>query len=181
MSGAFACAGMVRMLQLIKTFVGNADQLIGLVAILRKIGDSMIHGDGEGKLQRTQDFREHRLDAATKSEGLRGISLRQQQGEFISTDAKSGIRRAQGILQGDGRGTKNLVATGMTIAIVDFLEAVEIEKHDTQRQAVTARAIEFFFEGLREEPAIVKAGQRIGDRVYLQLLELVVFEHYRNP
>src|ERR1700730_3626765 len=128
--------------------------MIGLIAILREIGHSVIHGDGEGKLQRPQDFGKDRFDAPAKSERLGCIGLRQQQSEFVPTDPKSGIGCAQSFLQCDGCGAEDFVAAWMTVAVVDFLEAMKIEKNNSQRKTITPFAIQFLLEGLGEETAI---------------------------
>ena len=56
----------------------------------------------------------------------------------------------------------------MAVLIVHFLEAMQIQHHQAQRQSVTPGAIEFFFESLAEKPAIIKSRERIGDRIHLQ-------------
>ena len=60
------------------------------------------------------------------------------------------------------------------------LNRCKIENDDAERQTVTARAVEFFFERLRKEASIVKAGQRIGDRIALKFLELAIFKNDGN-
>ena len=41
--------------------------------------------------------------------------------------------------------------------VVDFLEAMQVEDDEAERQAVTAGAIKFFFESFAEQAAIVES------------------------
>jgi len=88
------------MLETVETFVGDADQLIGLFSVLREIGNTVIHVDADTHLQALEVLCENHLDAAAEGHGLRGISLGQEQSEFVATDAKGRVRSAQGVLQG---------------------------------------------------------------------------------
>ena len=49
--------------------------------------------------------------------------------------------------------------------VIDFLEAMQIENDETERLAVTAGAIQFFFEGFAKQSAVVEAGKGIGDGI----------------
>ena len=65
---------------------------------------------------------------------------------------------------------QNFITARMAVLVVDFLEAMQIENDEAERLAVTAGAIQFFFEGFAEESAVVEAGKGIGDGIQLQLL-----------
>src|SRR5271155_4560776 len=62
----------------------------------------------------------------------------------------------------------------MTVLVVDFLEAVQIENDEAERLTIAAGTIEFFFESFAKEAAIVEPGEGIGDGIQLQLLQFVV-------
>ena len=51
----------------------------------------------------------------------------------------------------------------MSVLIVDDLEAVHIEKHDTERAPRAARTVELRFKNADETAVIRQAGERIGD------------------
>src|SRR5271157_3107843 len=68
----------------------------------------------------------------------------------------------------------------MAVLVIDFLEAMQIENDQTEWLAVAAGAVQFFFESFTEQAAVVEAGERIGDGVQLQLLQLVVFDEDGN-
>ena len=168
------------MLQTIETFVGDAHQLIGLIAVLREIGHAVIHGHWESELQRAQDFLKNSLNTTAESQGLSGIGLGEKESEFIATNAEGRVRGAQRFLERGGGGAEDLVAAWMPVLIVHFLEAVQVQDDDAERKTVAAGAIEFLFEGLGKQAAIVEAGERVGDRIDLEFFVLFVFEHNRN-
>ena len=64
--------------------------------------------------------------------------------------------------------------------VVYFFEAAQIQNHQAQRLRVTARTIQFFFERFSKKPAVVEAGQGIGDRIQFELLEFLVLQDDRH-
>ena len=158
------------MLQPIEALIGNADQLVGLIAILRKSSDAVVHADANAHLQVRDGFFKNGSDTAAQGQGLGGIGLRKEKGKFIAADTKCGVRGAQSFFQRGSSGAQDFIAARMAVLVVDFLEAMQIENDEAERLAVTAGAIQFFFEGFAEEPAIVEAGKGIGDGIQLQLL-----------
>ena len=91
----FRCGSrVIGVLEPVEAFIGDVDQLIGLVAILGKCRDAVVHRDGESQLDRAESLREDRFDAPAQGDGLSGIGLREQHGKFIATNAKSGVRGA---------------------------------------------------------------------------------------
>ena len=57
---------------------------------------------------------------------------------------------------------------------------MKIEDNQAQRMTVAASAVEFLVKIFAEEAAIVESGEWIGDRVAMQILEVLVFKDYRN-
>src|SRR5271157_140201 len=78
-------ARVIGVLQAIEALISDAHQLIRLIAVLREIGNAMIHGHGEGELQGAQGFGKDCFNAAAESQGLSGIGLRKKESEFIAT------------------------------------------------------------------------------------------------
>lgn len=68
----------------------------------------------------------------------------------------------------------------MAVPVVDFLEAVKIKDDESKGMTVAARAIQFFFESLAEQPAIIEACKRIRDRTELESLQILVFDQNGN-
>ena len=53
----------------------------------------------------------------------------------------------------------NLVAGGMAEPVVDFLEAVQVDEQQRQRQAGARRMLEFVFEPFAKQAAVRQVGQ----------------------
>src|SRR5437870_13460835 len=68
----------------------------------------------------------------------------------------------------------------MAVLVIYFLEAVQVDGNQSQRLAVAARSIEFFFECFTEETAAVETSQRIGHGIEFQPLELVILDEDGN-
>ncbi len=171
---------MICMFQLVKAFIGDADYLVGLIAVLGKGGDAVVHADGYTHLEVGYGFFKNDANAAAESQSLGCIGLREEKSEFVASDAKGRVRGAQSFFECCRGGAQNFIAAGMAVLIVDFLEAMQIKNHETERLAVTAGAIEFFFEGFAKEAPVVKAGEGIGNGVELQLLQFVVLDENGN-
>ena len=78
----------------------------------------------EGRSQFTLKSLRHRL-------GLVGLfEVVEQDGELVAAEARHGIARAHGRLQPAGHPDEQLVAGHVAEAVVDDLEAVEIEEED---------------------------------------------------
>ena len=69
MGDAIGRAIVIGMLQAIKPLIGDADQLVGLVAILRKRGDAVVHVDADAQLQGLECFGKNRFDAVAEGQG----------------------------------------------------------------------------------------------------------------
>lgn len=179
-SSAIGGPAVIGVFESIKAFVGYADQLVGLLAILRERGNAVIHADADAKLQRLQHFNEYDFDASAEGQGLFGIGLRQEQSEFVTTDAEGRIGSTQSFLERSRCGAQDLIAARMTVFVVDFFKPMQVEDNKAQWRAVAAAAIELLFKSLAEEAAIVEAGERIRDGVYLQSFQLVVFNDNRD-
>ena len=171
---------VIGVFQAIEALICDVDQLIGLISVLRKCGDAVVHGHGKSQLQRLKSFRKNCLDAPAEGQGLGRIGLRQKKGKLIPTDAEGGVRCAQCFLKCCRGSAQNFIAAGMTVFIVHFFEAMKVENDDAERKTIAASAVEFLLEGFGEQSTVVKASQRIGDSIDLKLLELVVFENDWN-
>ncbi len=68
----------------------------------------------------------------------------------------------------------------MSVPVVHFLEAMEIQNRDGEMLAVTFRAVQFLVAIFVEEPAVVESGERVGRGVDLEFLEFLVLHHDRD-
>src|SRR6266404_9025903 len=120
----------------IETLVGDANQLIPLVAVLRVGGDSVVYADGNHKIERTKSFREDDADTAAKTGGLKRISLRKEQCEFVTADAEGGVGSTESFFESTGGSAENLITARVAMFVVYFLEAVEIESDKAKRMSI---------------------------------------------
>jgi hypothetical protein len=118
---------VIGVLKAIEAFIRDTDQLLGLFSVLRKGSHAMIHAYAHAELKGVDHLYENRFDSATQRQRLFGIRLRQEESEFIASDAKGGVGSAKSFLQRSGGGAKDIVATGMSVLIVDFFKAVQIK------------------------------------------------------
>jgi len=176
----FCSANVVGVLEVIEAIVGDVDQLVGLLAVLRVGGDAVVHANGDGQLEREKGFSEDGSYAAAEGYGLSGVGLRKKESEFVATDAEGRIGSAESFAESGGGGAENVVAAWMTVLVVDFLEAVQIEDDEAERRAVAVGAVQFLFESFGEEAAVIEAGEGIGDGVELEFLEVVVLDDDGN-
>src|SRR5215472_41111 len=167
---------VVFVLLAVKTLVRNADELIGLLRVLRKDRDAVIHADGNFELERPEHLGKNRFHAAAEGQSLLRIRLRQEQSEFVAADAKSRVGSTQRLLKRRRGGAQNFVPARMAVLVVHFLETMQVQDNQAERMRVAASAIQFFFEGFSKEPAIVKNRQRIGDGIYFKSLEIFMLD-----
>jgi hypothetical protein len=83
------------MFEMVKAFVGDTNQLVALVGVLRIGGDAMIHAHADGQVQWSENLRKHNTDAAAERRSLRRIGLRKDQRKFVAAGAESGVRGAE--------------------------------------------------------------------------------------
>jgi hypothetical protein len=129
------------MLEMVKAFVGDANQLVALIGILRVGGDAMVHAHADGQVQWPENFGKHNADAAAERRSLRRLGLRQDQRKFVATGAKSGVRCAERLSKSGRRCMKNFVAARVAVLVVHFLKAVQIQRDQTERVRIPARTI----------------------------------------
>src|ERR1035438_1661342 len=179
--GTRACASaMIGVLEPVKPLVRNANELVGLLAVLREVSNAAVHIYADADLQSFERLRENDFHAPAEGNGLWLIRLRKQEGKFIAADTESGIRSAQRFLQCRSGGAQHFIAPWMPVFVVYFLEAMQIENHEAERLVVTPRTVQFLVKRFTEESAVVETGQRVGDGVALQFFEGVIFDDHRN-
>ena len=81
-------------------------------------------------------------DALGDAVGLLGGGVRQQAAELLAADAEQEIGRPDaGVHQAD-EARQHVVAAGMTEAVVERLEMVEVEEQQAQRRALVGVALQ---------------------------------------
>ena len=137
----FGSPSVMRVLALIQAFVGDTNQIFGVVGILGIVGDAVIHADGDAELQRFHIFRKYSFDAAAERERLGRIGLRQEKSKFVTADAKREVRSAQSFFESGGRDAQHFIAARMSMLVVYFLEAVHVHDDQAERKAIAFGAI----------------------------------------
>ncbi|MNZ53692.1 hypothetical protein D3C78_715770 [compost metagenome] len=102
----------------------------------------------------------------------------QQRGEFIAAHPRQNVEGPQASLQLFGDPAQHPIAGIVPERIIDALEAVEVQIHQDPGTVGTLTAQQQVLHGLVETAAVEQSGQRIGDRLKLQLL--MQMTHHRH-
>src|SRR5260370_35148372 len=95
----------------------------------------------------------------------------ENEGEFVAAISRRGIDSAAMDAECIGEAADGAAAKEMAKVVVDFLQAIEVEKQHRERPAAAIGALGFVFKNV-EKPAIVgKAGEGITDGQMVDLLE----------
>src|SRR5438067_5561972 len=113
------------------------------------------------------------LDAYTyalrRSDRRRGVRLGQDREKFVTAPPPDHVTATRFFLREHGGRCERAIAGGMAVAIVDRLEAIEIEHDDRVAMMVALRVRVRLLELVRQPSAIVQAGQRIVRRLPMEL------------
>ena len=91
----------------------------------------------------------------------------EQQRELVAAEARRGVALAEAGAQAVGHGAQQLVAGVVAVAVVDRLELVDVEQqHADARPA----ALERVLEAVVEERAVGELGERVVERLALELV-----------
>ena len=88
----------------------------------------------------------------------------------LAAEAPKDVNPSQTRLRRRRHGLENLVASRVTVGVVDRLELVDIEHDATKRLTAALDQRPGFLEPLQREPPIRQARQRVGVRELFQLL-----------
>ncbi|MNQ87027.1 hypothetical protein D3C85_1022370 [compost metagenome] len=129
---------------------------------------ALVVADGDGRGEFDEDFLADGARFVLQAFAL-GQALEDDH-EFVAADPGDGVGAVQNALEPRGGRDQHAVAGRMTIAVVDGLEAIEIDKHQRHPRGAGARLLQRFGQALFEHQAIGQAGQRV---VMGQVLEVV--------
>jgi hypothetical protein len=99
------------------------------------------------------------------------LRLGQNESELIAAVTRGGIDSTAMNAQDGGQAAKGSAADEMTEAVVNFLQAVEIEEQDGEGPAGAVGALGFVLEDVEEPAVIGEPGERIADSEMADLLE----------
>ncbi len=92
------------------------------------------------------------------------VGAGQDQRELRAPDARRRSPARIGAAQGCADAAQHLVAVGVAVGVVDGLEVVEVEDHETERPALLAAPIQLRGERLVEAAVVGEPGERVGAR-----------------
>ncbi len=139
-----------------------SDQVLRRGRILREEGDADAAGNINILLEDSERLGQFIKDLLCQNFNVRGlVDLGQDHREFIATDARDRIRAAHTGTDSLCRFAQQLVSGVMAKPVIDFLEAIEINKQQRQRQAGAGRVFDFAFQPVAKQAAVRQAGQRV--------------------
>ena len=109
------------------------------------------------------------LDAFSGRPGSQAANGRKQYSEFIPAQPCHGAARRNGGQQPGRHFLQHLVTGLVPEAVVDFLEAIQVDHEDSRRSATAVPAFQGQFHPLHQGNPVAQAGQRIRERHLLHL------------
>ncbi len=142
--------------------VGVLEQRVHVLAVTGS------DGDADARLHRKQTpgdaewLGEHLQHALGEVGGLLlALDLVEEDGELVSSHPGQGVARPERRLQTAHDRLKEMVADGVTEAVVDALEAVQVDEHEGQPASRPSRFDEAERQAVVEEHPIADPGERI--------------------
>src|SRR5207302_3054778 len=90
--------------------------------------------------------------------------------EFVPPEPRGSVPRADRAVDLVADHAQYLVAGGMAEAVVHRLEVVDVHEERCRRASVALLALQRVFDAVPEEPTIREAGDRVVERLVLELL-----------
>ncbi|MNM59370.1 hypothetical protein D3C81_706210 [compost metagenome] len=149
-------------LGLVQRHVGVAQQLLGLVAVIRRNGNADAHPHRE-LVPLDLERRADRVDQALRSVacGLPALQAGQHHGKLVAAQAGQGVVFAQLAAQALAQRAQQFVAKGVAQRIVDVLEVVQVQAQGGGQLGVLAVTHQRLAQAFVEQGAVGQPGQRI--------------------
>ena len=110
-------------------------------------------------------------DPARHVRGLAGIRYAvEEDGELVATEPRDRVARADRSLEAAPDFLKDRVAGRMAEAVVDGLEVVEVDEHDSDRRAAATRALDGVVDSVGEQRAVGEARHGVVERLVGELI-----------
>lgn len=93
-----------------------------------------------------------------------------EDGELVAPEPGHGIGLADDLLKAPCHLDKGLVTTGMSQAVVDVLEPVEVEREERGRETSVVESCERLADPVAQQGAVGQPGQGVGQGLLAQLL-----------
>ena len=105
------------------------------------------------------------------------VQLGQRDGEFVAAEPRHGVGVAHVALQAPADRLQQQVARFMAARVVDFLEVVEVDEQQCQRQAAALRFLDVELEPVLEHVAVRQPGQAVDVDFAQRLLDRLAVVH----
>ena len=161
--GAFVAAGFFR----VEILVGLGEQFFDAFAF------ATINRDADAGRERRFVVLvfHHFTDAVGDALRFGLFRFRQDESKFIAAVARRGVDGAAMNPQNIGKATEGAAADEMSVAVIDFLQAIDVQKEHGEWPSVSIGALGFAFEDVEKAAVIGKASERIADGEMADLLE----------
>ena len=104
------------------------------------------------------------------------VGLRGEHAELVTPEPGDGVLGAHGPPQGAGDVAQQVVAGGVTEAVVELLEAVEVQHHQSEGLPRPPVAGDLVVGAREQRPAVGHAGHGIRERIAAQRVALAFQE-----
>ena len=147
--------------------VGGGEKFFDALAVAIVDGDA----DAGGELRLLHVAGHDRTDAVGNALGFFVRSFRQNKSEFVAAIARGGVDGAAMDAQDVPEAIEGVATDEVTVRVVDFLQAVEVEQENGERAAVAIGALGFRFENVEQAAIVSEAGERVADGEVAHLFE----------
>ena len=148
---------------------------IGHAGLERRNADR--DGDGDRPAARLEAVELDTTPCALRDDaGACELGLRHHDGELVATEARQALLPPDALARDLDDRAQYAVARGVAEAIVDLLEAVDVEEQERQWPGVAAAARDFAREEVHQIPAVERAREAVHDRELVQLLVVLRLE-----
>src|SRR5215218_5324661 len=154
--------------------VRRSDELV-LRAEFGERRDAEARGDTDPRAVGGVDLLARQLasNALRDLAGALEVGARQQQGELLAPPTAGEVDLADARVERGGEDLQHVVAGGVSPAVIDPLEVVDVREHDRERLAEALGTREFLLERGGAEPAIRQAGEPVHQGLLLDRLVAV--------
>src|SRR5581483_3127260 len=150
-------------LGLVEGPVGKLNELVGVRAVVRTEADADAGADVDLEAVGENERRPELIDyGCGDGSGILGSGkVVEQQDEFVAPHAHQGVGAADALGDPPRREAEQLVARRVAPAVVDVLEAVEIEEQNGAALVAALGARNRFLQMRLQNKAVGQAGQRV--------------------
>jgi hypothetical protein len=151
--------------------IGLADEVLRGPGQVSGDRDPDARGDellGRAELERPAQCFGHALGDADRQLGLREVVA--DHAELVAAEARDRVTGAQHVGEPRGQHAQQLIPGAVPERVVDELEAVEVEEEDGGRRSASSAVVQGERETIHEQRAIRQPGERVVQRLALDLL-----------